>query len=184
MPAELPLIEPETAAGATEALFAATQQMCGVTPNLIKAMANSPAALRGYVELAGALREDTLPEAIRARIAILIAQETHCDYGLSAWTFLATKVNGLSAAEAAAARTGAADDPKATALLAFAAALVRGHGTVGTADLAVAKNTLAPAEIVDVIAHVALNLFSNYLALAGQLANDWPLVPHDGPITH
>ncbi|MEU8898729.1 carboxymuconolactone decarboxylase family protein [Nocardia sp. NPDC048505] len=175
----LPLVEPENAAGATAALLALAQQLCGVTPNLIKALANSPAALRGFVDLAEATHTSELSEADRARIALLVAQENRCDYGLSAHSFLAAKVSGLTAEQAAAARAATAADPTSAALLAFTAAVVRRRGAVTDTEWAAARSALTPAEIVAAIAQVTQNLFGNYLAVAVRLDNDWPLVRHD-----
>ncbi|MEV0029479.1 carboxymuconolactone decarboxylase family protein [Nocardia sp. NPDC050793] len=175
----LPLIEPEIAPGPTAALFDAAQQLCGLTPNLIKTIGNSPAALRGYVDLAKALRDSAVAETTRARIAVLVAQENRCDYMLSAHSFLGTRVSGLTDREAAAARDGVADDPKEAAVLAFAGAVLRGRGAVTDDELATARITLTAAEIVEVVAQVALGVFGNYVALVGRVANDWPLVRHD-----
>ncbi|MFD6393331.1 carboxymuconolactone decarboxylase family protein [Nocardia sp. NPDC055029] len=175
----LPLIEPEIAAGPTAALFDAAQELCGLTPNLIKTIGNSPPALRGYVELSKALRDSAIAEATRARIAVLVAQENRCDYMLSAHSFLGTRVSGLTDREAAAARSGVAADAKAAALLAFASAVVRGRGAVTDAELAAAQETLTAAELVEAVAQVALGVFGNYVALVGRVANDWPLVRHD-----
>ncbi|MFB8278510.1 carboxymuconolactone decarboxylase family protein [Nocardia colli] len=176
---ELPLIEPENTDDATGILLATAHQMCGLTPNLFKAMANSTAALRGYLDLAGALRDGGISASAGARIALLVAQEHRNDYCVSAHTFIGTRVHGLTADAAIAARAGVADDPKTVALLNFAGALVRHHGHVPDAELAAAHAELSPAEIVEVVAQVALGVFGNYLASAARVANDWPLVRHD-----
>jgi hypothetical protein len=55
-PGGFDLIAPEDASGETADLLAATQQVLGITPNLARALANGPAALRAYLGLAGALR--------------------------------------------------------------------------------------------------------------------------------
>src|SRR3954469_5171586 len=51
----LPQIDPDTATGAAQDLLTGVQKPLGVTPNMTKVMANSPALLRGYLGLAGAL---------------------------------------------------------------------------------------------------------------------------------
>lgn len=163
-----PLVEPETASGDTEGLLAKAHRLFGLTPNVVKAMANSPAALRGFLELSRALRDSSLPAETRSRVALLVAEQNGCDYCLSMHTYTA----------AAEARTGSADDPKEAAALAFGAALIRSRGAVGDAELAAAGAELSPAELVEVIAHVALNIFGDYVALAGRLEIDWPLVQH------
>ncbi|MBO2449617.1 carboxymuconolactone decarboxylase family protein [Actinomadura barringtoniae] len=174
-----PLIQPETATGEAASLLDATQHVFGITPNMIKAMANSPAALRGYLGLAGALREGSLPMAVRERIALLVAQHHGSDYCLSAHTYVATKLAGLTETEATRARSGEADDPVAAAALMLAAAMLRRNGSVTADELSAGRAAgLAPEQIVEVAAHVALNVFTNHVTNATRVAVDWPLVRH------
>ena len=69
----LPLVDPSQAQGQTAELFAAVKEKMGRVPNLMKAMANSPAVLEGYLGLSGALGHGTLDPQIRERIAIATA---------------------------------------------------------------------------------------------------------------
>jgi uncharacterized peroxidase-related enzyme len=184
---DLPLIHPEDASGATAVVLAAAQELFGITPNLTKAMANSPAALRGYLEFHRVLGEGRLTRALRERIALLVAQEHECDYCLSEHTYRATRTAGLTAAQASDARAGRADEPREAAVLAFAAALVRARGAVDDGQLDTAHAAgLTAEDIVEITADVALNVFANYLALAARVDVDWPLVrptsaEHDAP---
>lgn len=175
----LHLIQTETATGEAASLLTAVQRALGLTPNLARAMASSPAALRGYLDFSGALRRGSLPAAVRERIALLVAQEHRCDYGLSAHTFLATKRGALTEGEAACARQGAAEDATGAAALCFAAALLRGHGDVTNDELATARDAgLTDGQLVEIVANVALGVFTDYLTKAGRVAVDWPLVRH------
>jgi alkylhydroperoxidase family enzyme len=98
---------------------------------------------------------------------------------LSAHSFRGTKVAGLTVVEATRARRGEADDPRAAAVLALAAAVVRDRGAVSDDQLAMVRRAgLSDGQIVEVIAQVALNLFTNYLAKAARVDIDWPLVRH------
>ncbi|MGW6686268.1 GNAT family N-acetyltransferase [Streptomyces sp. NPDC054961] len=173
-------VEPEIATGETAALFTATHRALGVIPNLARVMANSPAALKGYLGVITTLSaEGTLPAEVRESIALLVAQENGSDYCLSVHAFRGTVAAGLSAAEATSARRGKADDPWAAAVLELAAATVRDRGTVADEQLAAARRAgLSDGQIVEVIAHVALNVFTNYLATAARVDVDWPLVRH------
>jgi AhpD family alkylhydroperoxidase len=176
----LPLIEPETADAETAGLLAAMQRTAGITPNMVKAMANSPATLRGYLGFVVALRDGgDLPAPVRVRIALLVAQEHRSDYCLSAHTYLGVNRAGLSAAEAARARAGESDDPLSAAALAFAAALLRADGAVTDDDLVAADTAgLSPGQRVEVVTQVALGVLTGFLTKAGRLENDWPLVRH------
>ncbi|MFD0363831.1 carboxymuconolactone decarboxylase family protein [Nocardia sp. GCM10030253] len=175
---QIPLIEPESTTGTTQRLFAEAQQRFGITPNIAKAMANSPAAMRGYLDFAAALFAGGMPPATRTRIGVLVSQENRSDYGLSSHSFVGTRLHGLSRDELDRARSGTAEDPKDAAVLGFAAALVRRRGAVTDAELEQATAALSNAEIVDIVGYVALAIFDNYLTLAGRVANDWPLVSH------
>ncbi|NML48988.1 carboxymuconolactone decarboxylase family protein [Streptomyces sp. R302] len=173
-------VEPEIATGEAAALFTATHRALGVVPNLARVMANSLPVLKGYVDVVTALdTEATLPAAVRESIALLVAQENGSDYCLSVHSFRGTRTAGLSARQATRARRGEADDPWVAAVLDLAAVLVRERGTVTDEQLAAARRAgLCDGQVVEVVAHVALSVFTNYLAMAGRVAVDWPLVRH------
>ncbi|MFI9508088.1 carboxymuconolactone decarboxylase family protein [Nocardia sp. NPDC052566] len=180
---QLPLIDPDNADDEAREALTLAHRTFGITPNIAKAMANSPAAMRGYLVLADALGRSDMTAATRARIGLLVAQENRCDYGLSAHSFLGVRTAGLTEAEVGDARSGTAAEPRDAAVLALTAALVRRRGAVTDEELRVARGALTPTDIVDVIAQVALAIFDNYLVLAGRVDVDWPLVRHtDHPI--
>ncbi|WP_327588090.1 carboxymuconolactone decarboxylase family protein [Nonomuraea sp. NBC_00507] len=135
--------------------------------------------LKAYLDFSGALSGGALPAAVRERIALAVAQENACDYCLSAHTYIGTNLAGLSAEEADAARYGKASDAKAQAALTLAVTLVRTRGDVEDADLQAAREAgLSDGEIAEVVGHVALNVFTNYLNKTAQTDIDWPLVQH------
>ncbi|MFF8293226.1 carboxymuconolactone decarboxylase family protein [Streptomyces sp. NPDC016309] len=173
-------VEPESATGETAALFTATHQALGLVPNLARVMANSPAVLEGYLGVVTALNtRGTLPADVRERIALLVAQENGSDYCLSVHAFCGTRLAGLSAAEATRARRGTADDRRIAAVLDLAAVVLRERGSVTDEQLAAARRAgLSDGQVVEVIAHVSLNVFTNYLATAARVDIDWPLVRH------
>lgn len=175
----LPLIQPEQATGAAADLLAAVRKALGVTPNMTKAMANSPAVLAAYLEFSGKLAGGELPAAVRERIALVVAQENACDYCLSAHSYIATNLAGLTQDEAQAARHGHAVDPKVEATLTFAATVVRTRGDVDDTDLKAARAAgLSDGEIAEVVGHVALNVFTNYFNKTAETDIDWPVVNH------
>jgi uncharacterized peroxidase-related enzyme len=175
----LPLIQPETADSQAAELLAAVQKALGVTPNMTKAMANSPAVLKAYLEFSGALGAGVLPAAVRERIALLVAQENGCDYCLSAHTYIGTKLAGLSPEEADAARSGRADEPKVEAVLTFAATVLRTRGGIEDSDVKEARQAgLSDEEIAEVVGHVTLNVFTNYFNKAAGTEIDWPVIRH------
>ena len=66
----------------------------GVTPNMTKAMANSAALLKGYLDLSGALGKGVVHPATREQIAIAVAQDNACSYCLSAHVQVAAGTGG------------------------------------------------------------------------------------------
>lgn len=170
----MPLVEPDTATGRTADLLAEAHGALGLTSNLVRAMANSPEALRGYLDACAALRAGTLPLTARLCVGLLVAQELGDDYGLSAHAYLATRVAGLDERAVTRARRGEADEPVVAAALSLTVALLRGKREITDADTA----GLNHGQMVEVAAHVGVNTFSAQLARTARVPLDWPIVRH------
>lgn len=169
-------IDPSTATGAVAAQLAGTRKALGGTPNLFTTAAHSPAALTALNGLFGALSRSAIGAAIGEQVAIAVAQQNGCAYCLAAHTALGG-LQGVTPGELSAARLGRSADPKATATMALATAIVRTRGKVDDATLDAARAAgLTEGEIVEVVAHVALNVFTNYLNNLAQTDVDFPLV--------
>jgi alkylhydroperoxidase family enzyme len=66
---------------------------------------------------------------------------------------------------------------KATAALRFAKRLVSSHGRPGDADFnSVRSAGFTDAEIAEIVAHVALNIFTNYFNNTAQVEVDFPKI--------
>ena len=63
-------IEPETATGPAAELLAQVKASLGLVPNMTKVMANSPALLKAYLALSGAVSGGVLPAGVRERLAL------------------------------------------------------------------------------------------------------------------
>ena len=169
-------IEPAHAGKQAAELLSAVQAKLGVTPNLMKTLANSPAALEGYLSLNAALSKGLLPPSTREQIAIAVAQENRCEYCLAAHSFLG-KEAGLSAEQILAARTGQATNDKSRAALELAAQVLKSRGAITDQQLATARAAgITHGEIAEVVAHVALNVFTNYFNVLAQTEVDFPPV--------
>ena len=156
--------------------FDAIQKLLGVVPNTMRTMAQSPSVLEVYLGFSGALRRGRLPVALHEQIALAVAETNSCDYCLSAHTALGRGA-GLSNDDLTASREARAADPKAAAALEFARAVVDRRGDVRDQDLAgVRAAGYSDGEIAEIIAHVALNVFTNYFNQAAQPDIDFPLV--------
>ncbi|PWJ20325.1 carboxymuconolactone decarboxylase family protein [Jannaschia seohaensis] len=167
----------DAAPDAAQPLLHGVKGMLGSVPNLFRITANSPAALEGYLGLNGALSKGRLTAQTRERIALAVAQINGCDYCLSAHAFLGKTLAKLDEAEIAENRAGGSSDPTADAAVRFAAKLVRERGQVTDADVAAVKLAgYSEAEIVEIVAHVALNTLTNYLNVAFDTPVDFPVV--------
>ena len=69
-------------------LLEAVKKQLGSVPNLFRVVANSPAALEGYLGLNTALSKGSLDAKTRERIAIAVAEVNGCGYCLSAHTYI------------------------------------------------------------------------------------------------
>jgi len=171
----LPLIDPN-APGAAKATLDAVHAQLKMVPNLFRVAANSPAALSALVGMEGALGKGVLRARVREQIAIAVAQENGCDYCLSAHTAIG-KMIGVTEPQLAGARAGKSDDAKVDAMLSFAVRLLRERGAVSATELAEAKAAgVSDAEIVEIVAAVALNVFTNYLNIAADTEIDFPVL--------
>ena len=171
---------PATIADAPEAsrpLLDAVAKQLGSVPNMFRAISLSPQALKGYLDLSGALSHGTLPAATRERTALAVAEINGCGYCLSAHTYLGRNLARLDDAEITANRNGASNDPKADAAVRFAAKVARERGHVSDADFAAVKGAgYTDAQVIEIVQHVALNIFTNLFNEVFQTEIDFPAV--------
>ncbi len=169
-------VEPSAAQGKAKDLLDAVQQAMGATPNIFTAMANAPAALEGLLGLNGALAGGALDARLREKLALVTAGANGCDYCASAHTFLGDKA-GISADELAQNVSGSSDVSRDQAALNFALRLIEERGRVNAADVQVVRDAgFSDEEVIEILAHVALNTFTNYFNEAFQVAIDFPEV--------
>jgi uncharacterized peroxidase-related enzyme len=160
-----------------QASLGAVARSLGSVPNLFRLVANSPAALQGYLALGAAVGSSSLDPQLQERIALAVAELNGCDYCLSAHTYLGRNVAKLDDAEITANRNGTSNDMRAAAAVRFAAQVVRSRGHVADADLqAVRAAGYRDDEIVEIVLAVALNTFTNYVNEVAQTEVDFPLV--------
>ena len=146
----------------------------GIVPNMFRAVANSPAALNSMWGSFGALGAGTLGARLGEQIAVAIADRNACEYCLAAHTVLGQKA-GASAADMTAAQGGQSTDPRTAAALKFALQVVERRAHIEDADVqALHAAGFSDGEIVEIMAHVALNLFTNYVNVAFKVPVDFP----------
>jgi uncharacterized peroxidase-related enzyme len=156
-------VNPDSASGKAKELLDATTKKNGRTLNLLATMANAPAVLEGYLNLAGSLSGGSLSPKIREQIAIAVAAANSCEYCLAAHTAIG-KGAGVSEEDLAGAQTGEVSDPKAVGVLRLAGVVVDKAGRLSDQDLQRAREDgLTDAEIIETTANVALNILTNYI---------------------
>ena len=169
-------VDPETAQGKAKLLLDGVQNSLGMTPNIMRAMANSPAALDAYLGLLNALGGAGIDAKTRESIALATSGANGCDYCASAHTALG-KMLGLSDEEAQANLYGRSSEPTRAAALQFARAIVEKRGWVSEPDLErVREAGFGDAGITEIVATVAATTFSNYFNHIAETEIDFPLV--------
>lgn len=169
-------LDPTTATGRTRQLLDGVQARLGVVPNLFRVLGNSPAALEGYLNFSSALASGVLNARVREQIALAVAEGNLCSYCLSAHTFLGGKA-GLSDQDIASARRSNAASDKTDAILKLALSILVQRGEISDGALKSARATgLTDAEIVETVANVAVNIFTNYLNHVARTVVDFPEV--------
>ena len=170
----IPLVNPKDSTGERQQLLGQIHSAFGATPNMFRAVANSTAALKSMWGSFGALGGGVIPPKLGEQIAVAIANRNACEYCLAAHTALGRKA-GASGDEMSAAQDGQSQDPKTAAALRFALRVVEGRGQIETADVeALRAAGFNDEEIVEILAHVALNLFTNYVNVAFAVPVDFP----------
>jgi uncharacterized peroxidase-related enzyme len=171
-------IDPATAPANVKTVLEGVQKGLGVTPNMFRVAAQSPAALEALVGFFGATSKGTFKPAVRETVALAVSEANGCDYCLSAHTALG-KHAGLTEASVEKARSGKSDDAHLGALLSLTRAIVDHRGRVGADALDAARRAgVTDPEIVELVANVALTTFTNYLNELAGTDIDFPVVRH------
>jgi len=168
--------DPDRATGKTKQLFDAMDARLGRVPNLVRVVGNSPAALEAYLNFSGALTKGVLSAPLREQIALAVGEINGCGYCLSAHSS-AGAVAGLSQGEAAAARFATGNDEKSEAVLDLVWAIMVEKGQIDDSDVEAARKAgLSDEEIVEVVANIALTIFTNHVNQVARTVIDYPEV--------
>lgn len=173
---QLSTLNPAAVSPDRKAVLDQIQAAFGATPNMFKTVAHSAAALKSMWGSFGALGAGVIAPKLGEQIAVAVADRNGCNYCLAAHTALGRNA-GASADEMADAQIGESADPKTAAALRFALKLVDRRGQVNEADVQSLRAAGFDDEhIVEIVAHVALNLFTNYVNVAFAVPVDFPAV--------
>ncbi|MBW4028954.1 MAG: carboxymuconolactone decarboxylase family protein, partial [Acidobacteria bacterium] len=168
-------IQPNEATGEAKVLFDAIQQRLPRVPNMLGILGHSPKVLASYLAFTDAF-SSLLAERLRILITIAVAQIAGGDYLLS-FAHVLGKRDGLNEEQMNVARHGESSDAKTAAVLQLAAKAAREHGRVSEGDLAAVREAgYTDAELVAIVAYIALDVFRPYFNIMAQTAIDFPVV--------
>ena len=88
-----------------------------------------------------------------------------------------SKFAGLNDAQIVNALEGKVDDAKDAEAINFAKTVVEKRGRIDDEDFNRVRDPgFTPGEICEIVAHVALNIFTNYFNLVARTNIDWPQI--------
>ncbi|MEM7231740.1 MAG: carboxymuconolactone decarboxylase family protein [Planctomycetota bacterium] len=149
----------------------------GVVPNMFKVLAHSPAALESYLNFSGAVAKSSLAPSLREQIALTVGEANGCDYCLAAHSAIGKSV-GLSEQQILDSREATAPDSKTEAVLQFSKEIVDKRGLIEDRSVERLRELgVSDAEITEIVAATALNIFTNYFNHVTDPVVDFPKAP-------
>ena len=168
-----------SAPASSKATLNAVGQANGFTPNLFRALANSPSTLNGFMAMMKANDGGTLSPAERQIVQLAASMENQAGYCVAGHSAFATRM-GMPAETIAAIRENRSlPDRRYQALADITRALVRGRGSVNREQLAAFEAAGFGAEqILEIIAGIALKTVTNFVTSSFDLPLDAQFEPH------
>lgn len=180
--ARIPALAPEQVPAASQPTLDAFTKNIGFTPNMMASFAASPIAFNAWATLLGSLSK-ALDVKTRDAIGLAVSEVNGCDYCLTVHSFTAERMAKLPADEIILARKGHASDPKRDAAIQFARKVIETRGKVADADVqAVRKAGYTDANVIEIVALVAMYSLTNFFNNAFDPDKDFPAVPPAGSI--
>jgi uncharacterized peroxidase-related enzyme len=169
-------LNPDVATEESKQLFGQVQKKLGRVPNLMQSLGHSPAALGGFLSLNESLSRGVLHAKDRERIALTVAEYHGCGYCAAAHSAIGNMV-GLTENQIHEARRGSSDDPNVESLLRFVHQVLDSKGHVEDSDLDSFRSAgYSDAAIAEVVAHVSLNVLTNFFNSVAEPEVDFPQV--------
>ncbi|MBC7846918.1 MAG: carboxymuconolactone decarboxylase family protein [Flavobacterium sp.] len=170
----LTALDPDDSTNKSKELFDVIKKKMGMVPNMMRTMGNSPSVLNGYLGFSGALEGASLGSKLSELIALTVANENGCDYCNAAHTFVGGK-KGIDSNAIDMARDGFSTDLKTKAALEFAKEVLATKGRVSDISIESIKNAgYNDGAIAEIIASVALSVFTNYFNNVADTEIDFP----------
>lgn len=163
-----------TADAKTTQMLDGVEKKLGILPNMISTMAQSNAAANAYLGASNALAGGLLPATVREQIALTVGEANNCSYCVAAHSAIGVRA-GLDKQALIDSRMARDGDQKINAILQFTKQVVESRGEVSDSDVAQLKDHgVSQGEIAEVIAHVALNIYTNYFNKVAATEIDFP----------
>jgi uncharacterized peroxidase-related enzyme len=175
--AKIQPVDPEKTTGKAKDLLDRVQSGFGMVPNVIGTMANAPVVLEAYLDMGGSLANGMLSPRLREQIALVVSETNQCEYCLSAHSAFGI-MTGLEKDVILSSRKGNSEDEKTAAALQFSRLVVEKRGMTDEVGLKKLRDVgYTDEEIVEIIANIALTMFTNYFNHIVGTDIDFPKVP-------
>ena len=180
--ARIPALAPEQVPAASQSTLDAFTKNIGFTPNMMASFAASPIAFNAWATLLGSLSK-ALDVKTRDAIGLAVSEVNGCDYCLTVHSFTAEHMAKLPADEIILARKGHASDPKRDVAIQFARKVIETRGKVADADVQAVRDAgYTDANIIEIVALVAMYSLTNFFNNVFDPEKDFPAVPPAGSI--
>jgi uncharacterized peroxidase-related enzyme len=154
----------------------------GFTPNMLATFALSPIAFNAWATLRSSLSK-ALDVKTRESIALAVSEVNGCNYCLMVHSFEAEHMAKLPANDIILARKGHSTDPKRDAAVQFARKVIESRGKVRADDVSAVRDAgYTDANIMEIVALVAMYSLTNFFNNVFEPAADFPAVPPAGSI--
>ena len=168
-------LDPQTAEGKSRLLFDLAEKKLGMVPNMMRIMGNSPAVLNGYLLFCDALGQGSIGGKLSEQIALTVANKNGSEYCITAHTFITANIFGLDPDTILLARQGKSSNKKTQAALTFSIELIERRVSDESIE-ALRSEGYGDGEIMEIIAHTAFNMFTNFVNVAAQAKIDFPII--------
>lgn len=168
----------ETAPAGSKELMQAVEDKFGFVPAILGAMAESPAALEGYLTLSKIFDKSSLTPAERQLVLLTISRENDCHFCVAAHSG-GSKRAGADPQTIEAAREGMeVTDPRLNALLDFTSAVTVHRGHVTEEQMQTFFDAgFGMQQAFEVILGVAVKVLTNYVDAVGNVPLNEQLTP-------
>ena len=166
-------LTPIEASQTTEEIEAIADQLgLGGIPNFLRLLARSRASTKAYLHAEAALANGELAPHQREKIALLVAEINGSKYCRALHERTARQA-GLNEGEIQLSREVSSSNPKTQAMLHFVQAVVLQRGELSNDDFsAIRKAGFSDSEIIEIVANIASNIFTNYFNILAQTELD------------